>query len=847
MPQGRTSSIKTALSRAWSRTLSRVLSFWVRPHALPETISDLIDASRPILYVLETGGLADRTALGLITRQLGLPSPGRDLLVGELRERSRVTVLLHNKRHGWLSRIGFGRLQHVSSRRLHRVVYASLALPDTAEDLQVVPVSIYWGRAPGSEARTGVMALLFTENWEFGGRLTKLARTLVHGRNTLVRFSEPLSLQALADSETSSTPEAALLTRKLERILRVHFRQRRIATLGPDRSHRRTLLNQVMADDGVRLAVKQDAEARGRYDDTRSRKRARRYATEIAANVSYATISILDAALTRLWTKLYDGIEIDGIERLQAVADGNEIVYVPCHRSHIDYLLLSYILVKQGFSLPHVAAGINLNLPVIGGVLRRGGAFFLRRSFAGQPLYSAVFNAYLKEILQRGHAIEYFIEGGRSRTGRLLPAKAGMLSMTANAYLQDPRTPVVFVPVYFGYERLIEGRAFTSELAGGKKQKESIFGLLRSLKSLRESYGRVYVNVGDPIPLDRLLDAHRPGWSEEAPPESRPAWLTPVVEELGTRILGNINAAASVTPISLLAIAVLATRHGRVDHRELKRQLELYTKLLHNTQTGGITVVPTIDADEVIRHGHELGYLETQGDRISELVAVRSGQAGVLTYFRNNILHLLTLPSLIAAAFLRRPRRSREEIDQIVETTLPFLHTELFLPNTIDTATIDQVLHAMKSEGLLQHQTQQWQRAPADDPAAVSLQRLGQVVIPSIERYYLCTTLLTNASGSAVNASIELEVLSGQCVDCADRLAATEGRNVVELHDAHLFGQFIDALIERGLIHREGGRLTPQPSLKTFEKQAQRLLDEGMCHAILRASMAKAGGSGTTA
>ena len=152
---------------------------------------------------------------------------------------------------------------------------------------------------------------------------------------------------------------------------------------------------------------------------------------------------------------------------------------MPCHRSHFDYMLLAYIVHDQGLSLPHTAAGINLNMPVLGAILRRGGAFYLRRSFKGNRLYAAVFNAYLHEILKRGHSIEYFVEGGRSRTGRLLPPKGGMLAMTVHSYLQDPRRPIVFMPIYFGYEKLIEGDSFISEMAGAEKKKESLAGLIR--------------------------------------------------------------------------------------------------------------------------------------------------------------------------------------------------------------------------------------------------------------------------------------------------------------------------------------------------------------------------------
>src|SRR6202000_2256243 len=142
-------------------------------------------------------------------------------------------------------------------------------------------------------------------------------------------------------------------------------------------------------------------------------------------------------------------------------------------RSHMDYLLLSYVIYVNGFAIPHIAAGINLDMPGLGRFLRQGGAFFIRRSFRGNALYTVVFMKYLAAIMAPGHSIESFIEGGRSRTGRLLQPKTGMISMTVRSYLRDPVRPIVFIPVYFGYERIVEGTTYIGELSGKPKEKES--------------------------------------------------------------------------------------------------------------------------------------------------------------------------------------------------------------------------------------------------------------------------------------------------------------------------------------------------------------------------------------
>ncbi|ASJ71395.1 glycerol-3-phosphate 1-O-acyltransferase PlsB [Granulosicoccus antarcticus] len=797
----------------------RILSIWVKPQVLPDSPSALIDPDLPVLYVLEVGGVADRCALQLACAQHGLPDPTDKLLYGTNTESSSVDVL--KSRQGSI----FRKLRPTISARLNRLVSAGLDIDADAGELQIVPVGVYWGRAPDKES--SIWRLWFTENWQFAGRTRKLITTLIHGRHTLLSFSEPLSFNTLKN--TGEAPR--ILERKLSRVLRVHFRQRRIATLGPDQSHRRILIDHVLADDAVRQAIVKESDGK---PVERARRQAQKYAFEIAADVSYPTVRILHNLLTRLWNELYDGVELSGINRLKAVADGHELIYVPCHRSHIDYLLLSYILYMQGYSLPHIAAGINLNLPVVGGLLRRGGAFFLRRTFTGNPLYAAVFNAYLKEILQRGHALEYFVEGGRSRTGRLLPPKGGMLAMTVHAYLREPKTPVMFIPVYFGYERLLEGRSFTSELAGGKKQKETIFALVKALRTLKEDYGRVHVNFGEPIALDTILDSHQSNWRQLPAPLERPDWLHPVVETLGSSIMQNINEAACVTPISLLAITLLATPRGRISRDELMLQIDIYHQLLSQAHAHTPVVVPAINADDLIEHGTRLGFIETYSDSIGPLIQPKPGQLAALTYFRNNILHLLTLPALIAAAFSNSRTRSETYLKELIKLTFPFLQGELFLPTEPDESTIDSSLQALMQSGLLEQVDGKWHRASAGTIQALSLMRLAQVVMPGLERNYLCASLLARAHEGGITRD-ELALRNQMS---AERLANTSGVDAAELYDKHLHRAFVERMIQQGYVAVHDDRLTPEKSMLEVEGKAHTLLSEQTRHAIINAALA---------
>lgn len=801
--------------------LMRLLASWVKPEVSPTDPSQLIDPDIPVIYVLEAGGIADTTALAVLCEQHGLPHP-RSGVVFRNQQLKRRTVTLRSTAF-----FGLRQLPQAMPKELQRLVDAALLDDESSLECQIVPVSVFWGREPGRE--DSIWRQMFSETWEIAGRTRKLFTTIVHGRHTLVSISEPLSLaQFMATAENADSER---LQRKLSRILRVHFRQRRIATIGPDLSHRRMLINHVLADVGVRKTIESESNSSG-SKALKLQKQATGYAHEIAADVSYRTVRVLQKLLTRLWTRLYDGVEFTGEHRLKAVADGNEVVYVPCHRSHIDYLLLSYILYTNGYSLPHIAAGINLNMPIVGGILRRGGAFFLRRTFSGNTLYAATFNGYIKELLQRGHALEYFIEGGRSRTGRLLPPKGGMLAMTVHAYLQENERPVVFVPVYFGYERLLEGRAFTGELAGGKKRKESIFGLLKSLKTLREDYGRVHVNISEPIALNELLHAHKPDWKDQSVDDKRPEWIKPVVDELGERIMQRINEAASVTPVSLVATALLATPKSSLGRTELQTLIRTYHGLISGTHKGSVVEIPSMPAAAMIDHAMALGYLESQNDKLGEVITVKAEQVAAITYFRNNIQHLLALPSAIACTFSNRASLTDERIRELIGPVYPFLQAELFLSDQPDDAAITRTLQVMEAQGLLMQEDGRWRRAQAGSTEAITLLRLAQSIMPAMERYYLNTAVLASAGTTGMS----FEQFSEHCEAVALRLARTYGRYSGDWYDKHVLTRFVSTMVSTERFQQnDSGVLTLTPDVLQSETDARLLLNEQTRHAILAA------------
>jgi len=798
----------------------KLFAIWARPAVQPDSPSELItDANAAICYVLETGGLADLLALERACARNGLPSPNTSFEFCGKRFSHRYVVLRPLK--GFI----FRRPSAAGSRRLRSLVEAG---KNNDDDLLLIPVAIYWGRSPDKEH--SVFKLLFAENWDVAGRTRKFFATLVHGRNTLMRFSHALALSSIVHDGA----EANIAFRKVSRVLRVHFRKRRSATVGPDLSHRRSMARQVLLAPNVMRAIALEA-----GDDPKKREAAERkahdYVVEIAADISYPTIRLFVRSLRWLWNRIYDGIELNHIQRLRDVAKEKVIVYAPCHRSHFDYMLLSYICYEEGLQPPHIAAGINLNMPIVGPILRRGGAFFLRRSFKGNRLYAAVFDAYLYQVLLRGYSIEYFVEGGRSRTGRLLAPKGGLLAMTVNSYIQDPKRPVVFVPVYFGYEKLLEGDAFISEMGGAEKKKESLFGIIRSVKALREDFGRVHVNIGEPIELDALLDRIRPNWRESSKGNGeRPAWLSGVIDTLEQEIMSGINAAASVTPISLLAYVLLATPKQKIGEQELRSQLQLSLDLLRRFRFSDSVIIPDWSPDEIISHGEKLDVISRTSHPMGDVIHMTESTAVLMTYFRNNILHLLAVPATVACCFIQGRQLELAELQRLISLIYPFMRKELCLPwddDEIDNVTTTAI-ETLVDNGLLLRGKRKslLERPPAGSMHAYQLMMLGQAMVPMLQRFFLVIAILVQY-GSGTLSRVRLERM---CQSSAERLSMIYGLHSPDFFNKTLFHDFIRKLQEQEVLRRNGdGLLEFDDDIVDIGTDARLVLGEEIRHSIL--------------
>jgi len=808
---------------AW--LLRRILALWVRFSVLPEDAAQrLAGRANPLCYVLEQRAFTDLAVLSSGCVRLKLPRPRKRLLpVGP-----ELSSLLYLTR---LTGVWEARLDPRPPPALLTLVELLRARREL--DVDLVPAAVYWGRAPQREASW--FRLLLVEDWALTSRLRKFFQVLFNGRDTLLQLDAPVSLRSLMGEPAPATVQC----RRVVRTLRARYRTLRTARIGPDLSHRRTIVTEVLRTRAVRAAVAQEIRE-GKLTRREGLTAARRLAEEIAANYSHAFVRFVEVLLTWLWNRLYDGVRFEHGATLGEVAEGNEIVYVPCHRSHMDYLLLSYVIYKHGYAVPHIAAGINLNLPVLGRFLRKGGAFFIRRSFRGSSLYTVVFMRYLAAIMARGHAIEYFIEGGRSRTGRLMQPKTGMLAMTVRSFLGNPVRPVVFVPVYFGYERIFEGETYIGELSGTPKERESIFGLLRVLPRLKERFGTVHVNLGEPIALSAVLERYDRQWrARAAESDARLPWSSALLGELSLAIMRNINAAAAVNPINLLAVALLASPRRTLVEADLLRLLDLSLALLKDCPYSERVTVTALASAEIISYGESMKVLTRLRHPLGDLLQMSDQSAVLATYYRNNVLHLFALPSLIACAFAGNAMLHRDDIHRLAWRIYPYIAAELFLRWREDElpAVIDQVLAALARRGLIEPSAdgREWRRAAPTSGEAMQLSLLAQLTLLTIERYYLTIALLLRAGSGQITQA----VLEDRCQLMAQRISMLYGFNSPEFFDRTLFENFIDLLRERGVVRSSGaGRLEFDEVLVRVAQDAQVVLNEEIRHSILQVTHA---------
>ncbi|KAJ5893645.1 hypothetical protein N7495_005336 [Penicillium taxi] len=424
---------------------------------------------------------------------------------------------------------------------------------------------------------------------------------------------------------------------------------------------------------------------------------------------------------TQLLTRAYqEGIHVSSEEVLHlrsvakiATKKKQSIVFLPCHKSHVDYVSLQLICYRLGIGLPVVVAGDNLNIPGVGAFLQHAGAMWIRRSFGDDQLYHTVVQAYVDTLLQRGFNFECFIEGGRSRTGKLLTPKLGILSFIVDSVLSGRTEDTIICPVSTQYDKVIETESYVSELLGRPKKKERLVDFVKSSSVLSLKLGRVDVRFHKPWSLREYLNQQLTRLDK---PTSGPNQKLSSIERghilrtLGYRVLSEINEVAVMMPTALVGTVILTLRGRGVGKAELVRRLDWLCDRVR-AKGGRVAHFYRLSTEEVVDRA-----LAALGPK---LVAAIPGLAETtysaadrfqLSFYRNMLIHLFIPEALVSVAMYAKIKQGGGPVNQ--RTTFESLRKqvaflsklfrgEFIFPTEGLTANLDKTLRGLEADDVI--------------------------------------------------------------------------------------------------------------------------------------------------
>lgn len=465
----------------------------------------------------------------------------------------------------------------------------------TGRTVYIIPLLMFFSKNPHRSIPTPMDILFGPEDKP--RRIRRLLALFKKRGNVFVEVSDPLSLKTYLQDESIRNQPIEYQSLMLRRNLLVQLNRHRQTITGPSLKSRQELKESILT--GQRFQEFMESYSKSRdIPMLEVRKKADGYIEEIAAGYNPAYIKVFSAIVGWIIRTMFDGVTVnnDALNKVRRLALKGPLILVPCHKSHIDYLILSYLLYHNNMPVPLVAAGKNLSFWPIGPLFRSGGAFFIRRSFRGAVLYSKVFAEYIHKLLEEGYNIEQFIEGGRSRTGKLLMPKLGLLAILLNAFKNGACKEMIIVPIYIGYDRVLEEKSYLQELEGGQKAPETLSAVIKARKFLNKRYGKIYIQFNDAMSMNELLDKFGTPLAEMSPKEQNV-----LCRNLGYRIINAINRVAVVTAYGLVAGATLNCAKDRFTYNQIMSISEMYMNYLA-TQEAKLADTLVLDHVRAIQH-----------------------------------------------------------------------------------------------------------------------------------------------------------------------------------------------------------------------------------------------------
>ena len=584
--------------------------------------------------------------LDFFARHRSLPNPYGNGYIG--RE-------LINGRSGFLSLVGKKNFYRRFVKAKTDPIRYLIDLQKTINrPIVIVPQLMFFSKTARRENPTLIDIVFGAEDKP--GKIRRLVMLFKNPGNVFVEVSTPVNLYRYLQSPgiLGQPPHYQALV--LRRDLLVQLNRHRQSITGPVRKSKEELKESILTNERFQKFV--DTYAQNRELPIREvHRKADAYLEEIAANYKPAFIKMASVAVGWLIRTMFDGVTTNHsvLNHVKNMSLKGPLILIPCHKSHIDYLILSYLLYHNNMPVPHVAAGKNLSFWPMGPLFRSGGAFFLRRSFRGAVLYSKVFAEYIHKLLEEGYNIEQFIEGGRSRTGKLLMPKLGLLSILMNAYKNGACKDMIIVPIYIGYDRILEETSYLHELEGGQKKPETLLQVLQARKFLKKRYGKIYIKFHDPISINDLLRQNGRSLADMKSKEQNA-----MIRNLGYKVINAINRVSVITPHALAASAILNFTKDKFSFSELLAVNEVYMNYLATQQ---VKLADTLALDHVRAFEQALDayahrkFIEPLGknkdDNSSDIrYVVNVNRRPNLEYYKNNCIALFIPAAYTANAIL---------------------------------------------------------------------------------------------------------------------------------------------------------------------------------------------------
>jgi glycerol-3-phosphate O-acyltransferase len=523
-------------------------------------------------------------------------------------------------------------------------------------EIYIVPLLMSFGKKPfrsiptimdillGPEARPGVAR-----------RLTTLFK---NPKKIFYEVSKPVRLRQFLETQDVKDMSMDHQTLILRRNLLLQINRHKQSITGPMKKSMEELKESILTSDRLKGFLDEYAIKR-KLPLSKVRRKADAYIDEIACKQNPGLIRFAEIAIGWVLNTMFQGISYneEGLQHIKAISQKGPIIFVPCHKSHVDYLMLPYLMYRNNMAVPYIAAGANLSFWPIGPIFRALGAFFLRRTFRGNVLYSKVFSEYVHRVLIEGYNIKIFIEGTRSRTGKLIMPKLGFLSILMNAYKNGACDDLVFAPIYIGYDHILEEKSYLHEIEGGKKEPESFLQVVSARKFLKNRYGKIYIKFHPTISLNNLLEKEGTRFDEMLTKDQNA-----LCRNMGHRIINAINTVTVITPHALVASVLLNIPKERLSYDDLLRHVEVYLQhvTLQNADIADTLVMDHIHALENVLDDYAGRKLieridENKDSPLSEAIyKVNISKRPVLEYYKNNCISFFVPAAFTALAILEK-------------------------------------------------------------------------------------------------------------------------------------------------------------------------------------------------